>query len=103
MDIVSIAIGVVVKNDVKVTGVVEVWTTVEVSTLVEVWCDFEVTLATRVSFTVEVTVLRIVVLSTFVGEAARTRLSSPSHWHRSVVCWQSDVFAIEPYTKEKVP
>ena len=46
MDIVSIAIGVVVKNDVKVTGVVEVWTTVGVSTLVEVWCDFEVTLAT---------------------------------------------------------
>ena len=75
MDIVSIAIGVVVKNDVKVTGVVEVWTTVEVSTLVEVWRDFEVTLATRVSFTVEVTVLCIVVLSTFVGEAARTRLS----------------------------
>ena len=37
MDIVSIAIGVVVKNDVKVTGVVEVWTTVGVSTLVEVW------------------------------------------------------------------
>ena len=68
--IVSIEIGVVVKNDVEVTGVVEVWTTVEVWTLVEVWCNFEVTLATRVSFTVEVTVSCI-----FVGEAARTRLS----------------------------
>ena len=73
-DIVSIVIGVVVKNDVEVTAVVEVWTTVEVWTLVEVLRNLEVTLVIRVSFTVEVTVLCFV-LSTFVGEAARTRLS----------------------------
>ena len=74
-DIVSIVIGVVVKNDVEVTAVVEVWTTVEVWTLVEVLRNLEVTLVIRVSLTVEVTVLCFVVLSTFVGEAARTRLS----------------------------
>ena len=74
-DIVSIAIGVVVMNDVEVTAVVEVWTTVEVWTLVEVRRNLEVTLVIRVSFTVEVTVLCFVVSSTFVGEAARTKLS----------------------------